>query len=272
MDFDNPRMCEVFFDIYDALPRAGPGTAESTLRALALADPLPEGALVLDLGCGPGRQTLDLAAALPSAEIVAVDLHRPFLDLLDAEVRRRGLGHRVRTVHGDMSCLSIAEESVDLIWSEGAAYSIGFAKALEAWRPLLRPGGYLAVSEATWLRSARPDEIVAFWQQEYPDMLDVEGCLDLFPRAGYRVIGSFPLPEQAWWQDFYTPMLGRLDELGRRFNGDPVAEAVLDESRREIEVFRRYSAFSGYTFVVARKASGQERVRRKGRAMAREDE
>ena len=82
MDFGNPKMCEVFFDIYEALPRVGPGNAESTLRALAMVGSLPEGALVLDLGCGPGKQTFDLAGALPNAQVLAVDLHQPFLDRL----------------------------------------------------------------------------------------------------------------------------------------------------------------------------------------------
>ena len=152
-----------------------------------------------------GQHTFDLAEAMPTAQIVAVDLHQPFLDRLEVEARRRGMNGRIRTLKADMSCLDLPEASVDLIWSEGAAYSIGFVNALECWRPLLKPGACLAVSEATWFRQERPQEIVDFWQTEYPDMLDVEGCLALFPNAGFELIGSFPLPEQAWWQDFYTP-------------------------------------------------------------------
>ncbi len=253
MDFDNPKMRKVFFDIYEALPRGGPGNAESTARALSFVTDLPERALVLDLGCGPGQQTFDLAAALPHAEITAVDLHRPFLDILDKQVKRRGLGHQIRIAHGDMSCLSFPAESVDLIWSEGAAYSIGFENALQLWRPLLKSGACLAVSEATWFRPDRADAIIKFWEQEYPDMLNAEACLEQFPRAGYEVLGSFPLPEQAWFQDFYTPMLERIAQLEPRYAGDTVAETVLDEAKREIEVFRRYAAYSGYTFIIARK-------------------
>ncbi len=186
MDFDNPRMCEVFFDIYEALPRVGPGNEESTLRALEMVGPLPDEAQVLDLGCGPGKQTFVLSDAMPSARILAVDLHQPFLDRLDDETRRRGLTDRLTTMQVDMSCLNLSEGSVDLIWSEGAAYSIGFANALECWRPLLKPGACLAVSEATWFRRDRSQEIIDFWEREYPDMLDVDGCLESFPRPGMR--------------------------------------------------------------------------------------
>jgi SAM-dependent methyltransferase len=252
MDFDNPRMRQVFFEIYEALPRGGPGDAACTLRALDLARPLPDQPVVLDMGCGPGPQTLDLADALREAQIVAMDLHRPFLALLKSKVQRRGLDHRIRVVQADMANPGLPFESADLIWSEGAAYSIGFASALRRWRPLLKPGGCIAVSEATWFSEDRPQEIRDFWQQEYPDMLDVPGCLALFPEAGYEVIGHFPLPEQAWWTDFYTPMLEHLTEMRDRHADDPIALQVIHESENETEIFRRFAEYSGYTFVVAR--------------------
>lgn len=258
MDFDNPRMCEVFFDIFEALPRVGPGNAESTLRALNMVGRLPDKPLVLDLGCGPGRQTFDLAEALPTAQILAVDLHKPFLDRIQAEAQGRGLKNRVRIQQADMSCLDLKNDSFDLIWSEGAAYSIGFARALDLWRPLLKPGASLAVSEATWFRPNRPREVAQFWEAEYPGMLDVAGCLGLFPSAGFEVVGSFPLPEQAWWDDFYTPMVERLERQSPQYQGDPITESVIGEIRSEIEIFQRYAAWFGYTFVIARK--GQSRA------------
>ena len=65
------------------------------------------------------------------------------------------LSHRlssIETLAKSMDSLTFAEESLDLIWSEGAIYNMGFGKGIEAWRPFLRSGGVLAVSEITWLR------------------------------------------------------------------------------------------------------------------------
>lgn len=67
------------FNLHDGLARAAPGDDEATREALRRLGPLPADPRVLDLGCGPGRSTLALAAALPTARIEAVDLHAAFL-------------------------------------------------------------------------------------------------------------------------------------------------------------------------------------------------
>ena len=43
----------------------------------------------------------------------------------------------------------------DLLWSEGAAYNIGFANALATWATAIDPGGF-AVGELSWIREEAP--------------------------------------------------------------------------------------------------------------------
>ena len=57
-----------------------------------------------------------------------------------------------------MADLPFADASFDLLWSEAAAYSMGFFAALAAWRRLLVDGGRLAVSELVWLDRDPPAE------------------------------------------------------------------------------------------------------------------
>jgi hypothetical protein len=54
--------------------------------------------------------------------------------------------------------------------AEGSAHNLTFAKALKAWRPLLRKGGVAVVSEMSWFGSARPKAAAEFWAREYPQM------------------------------------------------------------------------------------------------------
>jgi ubiquinone/menaquinone biosynthesis C-methylase UbiE len=253
MDLSDAHQRAVFFEVYEGLPRGGPGSTASTRRALELAHPVPERARVLDLGCGPGAQTVALAKALPKALIRAVELHQPFLDNLQRRLAERGLTDRVELICGDMAGLDVPAGSVDLVWCEGAAYFIGVATALEQWRRWLRPGGTFALTEATWLRPDPPQPVRRCWQEEYPDIGTVEALLDTVTGCGYELCGSFVLPPSDWWDTFYTPMTERIALLRERYRRSAVARAVLSECADEIELYRQYGDLYGYTFVVGRR-------------------
>jgi SAM-dependent methyltransferase len=134
------RFWEVFFEVYEALPRQGPGSFDCTARAFRLCGELPPSPALLDLGCGVGGQTLHLAR-LTSGSIVALDNHAPSIERLRATLAERGLSQRVSSMVGDMADPGLPPQSFDLIWSEGALYSIGLEKALRVCHALLRPGG-----------------------------------------------------------------------------------------------------------------------------------
>lgn len=249
MDFSDPGQRSAFFALHSGLPREGPGNRASTLRALALAGNLPAAADVLDIGCGPGAQTIDLAEALPGARIAALDAHEPFLRELERRAAGRGVSGRIRTVHGDMGALPFGPASFDLIWCEGAAYILGLETALSAWKGLLRDGGALALTEPVWLTEAPPGRAKAFWSA-YAAMRGRPSLRAAALAAGYRIAGDFVLPEEAWWDDYYRPMEARIAEIERSLAGDPAAAIVLAEAREEIECFRAHSDSYSYLFLV----------------------
>ncbi len=252
-------MQDLFFELFESLPRQGPGLAACTARALALCRGLPAAPSVLDLGCGAGAQTLHLAALLPAAHIVAVDLHPPHIQRLRAERHRQGLGGRLEPQVADMrrlrderSALGLPDGGVDLIWSEGALYNLGLAPALQLCRDLLRPGGCLAFTDAVWRRDDPPPELRAAFESDYPGMGRVEDDLALLRAGGFELLGHFSLPDAAWWEDFYTPMQARIAELRHRHAGDAQAQALLDSLALEPEMHRRHGDGYAYEFFVAR--------------------
>lgn len=251
MDFSDPAQRAAFFAVHDGMPREGPGDRASVERALQLAGPLPDRPDVLDIACGPGGQTLDLADLLPEARITALDAYQPFLRDLEARARAAGLSDRITILHGDMTRLPFEPQSFDLIWCEGAAYIVGFDAALAAWKPLLRPGGVLALTEPVWLKSDPPDAVRACWA-EYPAMEDVPSARRRALAHGYELLGDFVLSDAAWWTTYYGPLETRLEAATARLAGDPVAGAVLAEIRDEIECRRAYPEYYGYLFLVLR--------------------
>lgn len=105
------------------------------------AEHLPEGGVLLDVGCGEGYYTAGVAAALTaagrSARIAGVDLSKP--SLKKAAKRLRSAEFAVASVYH----LPLAGESVDLILNCFAPL------ALEEYLRVLKPGGiYLYVTPA----------------------------------------------------------------------------------------------------------------------------
>lgn len=249
MDFDDPIQRETFFALHSGLPREGPGDRASTERALRLVPRLPAAPEVLDIGCGPGGQTIDLAELLPEARIAALDNHAPFLRDLERRASERGVAGRIRTMLGDMARLPFGPGSFDLIWCEGAAYIVGLETALATWQPLLRKSGAIALTEPVWLTGRPPERAATFWSA-YPAMRDRPAVLAVALDQGYRIAGDFVVDEAAWWTNYYGPIEARLADMERTQARDPEAAIVLQEAREEIECYRRHSDCYGYLFIV----------------------
>lgn len=242
----------LIYEVFDPLPRQGPGSEVSTGRALRCMRGLPDRPRILDVGCGSGAQTIALARSLP-AEIVAVDNHAPYLVTVRERAVRAAVQERVRCVEGDMAALEFEAGSFDVIWSEGAIYNMGFERGLRRWRPLLVPGGYLAVTEISWLREQRATDTRSFWARDYPAMADVASNLATLESCGYRLQDHFVLPESDWWDEFYRPLEERVRALRPAWDGDDEATRFLDTVDREIDLYRRRSKEYGYVFYVARR-------------------
>ncbi len=252
MDEPTPRFQELFFAVYEALPRQGPGDLASARKALDLCRDLPPGPTILDLGCGVGGQTLHLAT-LTTGVITAVDSHAPSIKRLAAIVAELGLGRRIQPLVGDMVELQLPPTHFDLIWSEGALYNIGIDHALRYYHSLLRPGGYFVFTDAVWRKDDPPPSIMAGFKQDYPTMGGVTDLLAIIATTEYELIDHFPLPDEAWWTDFYTPMERRINELRPSYRADAEAVALLDQLAMEPELHRRYSDYYAYEFFVLRR-------------------
>ncbi|WP_233595722.1 MULTISPECIES: HipA domain-containing protein [Corallococcus] len=243
------QAANAFFTLYSELPRLGPGSDACTREALRRLPPLSFSPRVLDLGSGTGRQTLVLAETL-GTRVTAVDLHRPYLEQLEREARERGLVDAIVTRQEDMGALTLPPASVDLLWSEGAIYLMGFGPGLRRWRPLLASGGLVAVTECSWLTDARPPEAARFWSDAYPSMASIADNRSTAEAEGFTVLDTFTLPASAWWDEYYTPLLQRIERL--RPSADPALREVIAATEQEVGLFRRHGDSYGYVFYLMR--------------------
>lgn len=236
-----------FFKVFERMKRQGPGGRATTLKAFEKAAGQGEINTILDVGCGKGASSLVLAE-ISDAFITAVDNHQPFLDHLKAQAGRLGVDGQIATVNMSMSALDFPCPSFDLIWSEGSAYIMGFEKALEAWRPLVNPAGFLFVSEAVWLTDRPSPACADYWRVEYPVMTDVKTRKAQARQLGYDILSWFILPREDWTA-FYDDM----EACVTYAIGQGGMAQTFEDFINEIEIDRRYGHEYGYLCLLLRR-------------------
>jgi SAM-dependent methyltransferase len=246
-------MEQIFYEIFESLPRQGPGDEKSTKRAFRKLAALPGHPEILDVGCCSGGQTIVLANLTPG-KITALDNHAPFIEKLKCDAKKADCADRIQCVVRDMAVMNFPKGSFDVIWCEGAAFVMGFSNSLKSWRPLLRTKGYLAVSELVWFKKRAPKEVKDFFAREYPDMKHYKDIYPVIESSGYKIIDYFPLPGESWWTHYYTPMEKKLVALRRKYKGNQDAQAIFDSFQLEIDMHGKYSQYYGYGFYIMQKA------------------
>lgn len=243
-------MNPAFEKFFSGLARHAPGTDEDTLRALRACE-LPDNPTILDMGAGTGSSALVLAEETDGT-VTAIDQVTSSLASLAERAERRGLTN-LDTLEDDYLELPIEDESVDLIWSEGSIYAAGWREALDAWRPLLRPGGYLVVSDCVWVTDDRAEEAETFWRSEYPGMTTIDALEEVAADHGFDVVEIFEM-ERKGWVDYYGPIRQRAQLFGSSKTSEAMSQVVEGVSR-ELEIFEAHGESWNYAFFILRKTT-----------------
>jgi len=255
-EFDYTMICEYFA----SLERQGPGSPEATLRALEFIEgpagrPLTESDVPVqaaDIGCGTGGQTMILASHT-AARITGVDLSPQFISLYNKNAAVHNVQDRVHGITGSMEKLAFGKESLDLIWAEGSIAHIGFERGITEWRPLLKTGGYIAVTDATWFTDGRPQEIEVFWNDAYPEIGTTAVKIAQMQKAGYMPVAAFALPEVCWTDNYFVPAVEARRLFLKKHAGDKAAAELMRFQEHEAELYGKYKQYYGYVFYIGRK-------------------
>ena len=185
---------------------------------------------ILDVGCGSGVPTIELAK-LSDGEIIGIDIKQSSLDELNRKIEEEGFSSRVKTMKCSLNEIDFPDESFDILWAEGSIWIIGFKKGLKEWRRLLKPNGFLVVH----------DEIKT-----------VSNKLKKIPSYGYKLINHFQLLEDAWWTEYYRPLERRIKELSMKYK-DKEALKILKKHQNEIDMVKRNPKEHSSAFYIMQK-------------------
>jgi SAM-dependent methyltransferase len=161
-------------------------TAENS--AAYLLPLLEEGMTLLDVGCGPGTITMDLAALVgPRGRVTGLDTGEAALAPARAEAERRGTTNVDLRV-GDVLAIDVPDDSFDVVHAHQVLQHVDDpVRALVEMRRVCRPGGLVA---------ARDSDYAAFtWFPQVPELdrwLEVYRAVaranDAEPDAGRRLL------------------------------------------------------------------------------------
>jgi len=172
---------------------------------------------ILDVGCGSGIPTMELAR-LSQGEILGIDIDQPALDKLTSKIKGAGLTDQVQAVNCSIPDMDFPDGSFDIIWSEGSIYAIGFEKGLQEWRRFLKPDGFMVVHD---------------------EQRNVKEKLEQISNCGYELLGYFILSEDTWWTEYFAPLEKLIGEARTKYTDDSYILEELHQAQRELDMFKQ---------------------------------
>jgi len=237
-----------FLEIHKDMPRQGSGRDRYTQKAFDMI-PKIKHPKILDIGCGPGLQTIKLAK-LSDGEVIGIDIVQQYLDQLQQLIKKEKLQDRVKAVNQSMTDIKYPEKSFDIIWSEGSIFIMGFEHGLREWKKYLKPNGFIAVHDMAWIKNNPPPEILEYWEKVYPDIAKIKDAIKIINKCGYNLLGYFPLPKDAWWEFYYTPLQKRINKFKKSYQNNPIAMQLIKQEEEEIAMFEKYNSWYGSVFYI----------------------
>jgi ubiquinone/menaquinone biosynthesis C-methylase UbiE len=187
-------------------------TREAFLRLPRLERPR-----ILDIGCGSGVPTIELAK-LSDGEVIGIDIDQSCIDELNRKIKEEALSNRVKAINLSLFEMKFPAENFDVIWSEGIIRTIGFEGSLKEWRRLLKHNGYLVIH----------------YQIRY-----VADSLSRIPQYGYRLADTVALPADAWWTEVYKPLEENMGALLHKYESSSDALKALKQVQTEIDMVKK---------------------------------
>jgi SAM-dependent methyltransferase len=237
-------------------------TAENSAAYLLAA--LPATAHVLDVGCGPGTITVDLAARVPEGKVVGIDAAGDVLAAARQEADRRGQRNVLFEV-GDAYRLAFDDGTFDAVHAHQVLQHLSDpVGALAEMRRVCRPGGVAAARDGDYggMLWFPEDPELAEWRALYQQVARAVGgepdagrrLLSWARAAGFAAIEAsastwcYTTPgDRSWWGTLWA------DRLTESRFGNRVVEYGLGtrrDLRRLADAWLRWAASDDGWFLI----------------------
>ncbi|MFX1274477.1 MAG: class I SAM-dependent methyltransferase [Promethearchaeota archaeon] len=158
---------------------------------------------ILDVGCGSGIPTLELAK-LSNGNIIGIDIDKSSLEKFKKKMNQSEFNYKISIKQMSLLDNDFPDENFDIIWSEGAFSIIGFKKAIKICHRLLKKGKFLVIFEA---------------------VNGVEYNMELINSTGFKLVDKILLPDDIWITNYFEPIKEMIKEINyKELTPDQVKE------------------------------------------------
>ncbi len=225
---------------------------------------LERGMSLLDVGCGPGTITIDLARRLAPGQVVGLDAVEGPLAAARAEADEAGVSN-VEYVVGDAYALPFEDDSFDVVHAHQVLQHLADpVAALREMGRVVTPGGVVAARDSdygakTWYPA---DPVLDQWNRLYHELARANGgepdagrhMVAWAHAAGFRDVTPtastwcFATPtDRAWWGGLWADRVTRSAFADQAVAG---GHATTDELETIAAAFRRWADHDDAWFVV----------------------
>ena len=173
---------------------------------------------ILDIGCGSGVSTLELAR-LSRGKVIGIDIDQLALDKFTRRIKKAGLTDQIQAINCSMFDMDFPDESFDIVWAEGSIYAIGFEKGLREWKRLLKPGGSMVIHD---------------------EQGNVSEKLEQVSNCGYELLGYFTLSKEIWWTEYFAPLEKLINETRTKYPYDQSVLEEIQQAQVELDMYKKY--------------------------------
>ncbi len=171
---------------------------------------------ILDIGCGTGVPTIELAQ-ISGGNVTGLDNDAASLDLLQNKIEFLGLTKQIKIINDSIFNMDFPEESFDIIWAEGSVFVMGFENSIKEWHHFLKSKGFLVIHDEDKKKNKK---------------------LESIKKYSFKIIAQFDLSNRVWWKEYFIPLEKLVKEFRDKYTEDLELIQELNQDQNEIDKCR----------------------------------
>jgi cyclopropane fatty-acyl-phospholipid synthase-like methyltransferase len=175
---------------------------------------------ILDLGCGTGVSTLEIAK-LTSGHVLAIDSDNESILRLQEKIKKMNYEEKITVIHDSVFSVKIKKCFFDIILAEGLFNIIGFKKGLGYFSGFIKEKGYFIIHD---------------------DTTQIKRKRKLISKYHFSILDLIHFNEETWGREYIDCLEKKINLYKKNNKGTYESDINIINIEKEIESYRKNSS------------------------------